>query len=192
MNHMKRVIIVHCWEGTPQYCWYPKVKKDLEEKGFEVEVPEMPETATPKLIGWLPTLQSVAQSPNEDLFLIGHSLGCITIMRYLAGLEDDQKVGGVVFVAGFTDDLGFGELKNFFQTPIEFEKVKAKTENFVAIASDNDPFVDLKYADELEQKFGAKKIIKHSMGHFSGAVDNETSCTDLPEVVDAILSMDQK
>ncbi len=27
---MKKVIIVHCWDGTPIYCWYPKVKKDLE------------------------------------------------------------------------------------------------------------------------------------------------------------------
>ena len=29
---MKRVIIIHCWEGYPKYCWYPYVKKELEEK----------------------------------------------------------------------------------------------------------------------------------------------------------------
>lgn len=31
---MKRVILVHCWEGYPDYCWYPQTEKELEEKGF--------------------------------------------------------------------------------------------------------------------------------------------------------------
>lgn len=26
---MKRAIIVHCWDGYPEYCWYQSVKKDL-------------------------------------------------------------------------------------------------------------------------------------------------------------------
>ena len=29
---MKRAIIVHCWDGYPEYCWYPYVKKELESK----------------------------------------------------------------------------------------------------------------------------------------------------------------
>jgi len=45
---MKRVIIIHCWEGYPEYCWYQSVKKELENKGFQVEVPKMPETELPK------------------------------------------------------------------------------------------------------------------------------------------------
>ena len=48
---MNRVIIIHCWEGYPEYCWYPQTKKELEKEGFEVRVPEMPETISPKLSG---------------------------------------------------------------------------------------------------------------------------------------------
>src|SRR3989344_4498015 len=64
---MKRAIIVHCWEGYPKYCWYPQTKKELEKKGFQVEVPEMPETANPKLSGWLPKLKEIVQIPYKEL-----------------------------------------------------------------------------------------------------------------------------
>lgn len=186
---MKRVIIVHCWEGYPDYCWYSQTKKELEERGFEVSVPEMPETANPKLSGWLPKLKEVIGNTDENLYLVGHSLGCITILRFLENLEDNQKVGGVVFVAGFTDDLGYKELANFFETEINFAKIKTKAKEFIAIHSDNDPYVDLKYGDIFKEKLEAEIIVLHNKGHFSGEVDNEESCTSLPEVTEAILKI---
>lgn len=186
---MKKAVIVHCWEGTPDYCWCPRTKRELEEKGFEVLVPEMPETAMPKLMGWLPKLTQTIGTPTEDTYLIGHSLGCITIMRYLEALQENQKIGGVIFVAGFTDDLGFPELTNFFETPIDFDKIKEKAKNFVVIVSDDDPYVPLKYADILKEKLGAKVIIKHAMKHFSGAIDGKESCTSLKDVSDAIMQL---
>ncbi|MBI2595213.1 serine hydrolase family protein [Candidatus Daviesbacteria bacterium] len=186
---MKKVVIVHCWGGDPDYCWYPKTKQELEEKGFEVSVPEMPETDFPKQSLWLTKLKDVTGKTDGSLFLIGHSLGCITILRFLEQLKDNEKIDGAVLVAGFTDDLGFPEVKNFFTAPVNFEKIKNKARYFVAINSDNDPYVDLKYAEEFKQKLGAKVIIKHNMGHFSGPIDNEESCTHLPDVAESVLGM---
>ena len=188
---MKRVVIVHCWEGYPQYCWYPQTKKELEEKGFQVEVPVMPETNSPMMSLWLPKLVEVVGQPDKGVYLVGHSAGVITILRYLEQLSDDQKVGGVVMVAGFTSDLGYRELKNFFETPINYEKIKTKANNFVAIHSDNDPFVNLKYGDEFKEKLGAKLIVKHDVGHFSGPADETDSVTSLPEVAESILEMEK-
>lgn len=186
---MHRAIIIHCWGGYSNYCWYPKTKKELEAKGFLVTVPDMPETDTPKLSLWLSKLKEAVGVPDEELFLIGHSAGCITILRYLERLGEHEKVGGIVLVAGFTDDLGFTELKNFFETSIDFEKIRLKTKHFIAIHSDNDPYVDVKYADVFKEKLGANVVIKHAMKHFSGAVDSEESCTSLPEVSESILEM---
>ena len=94
------------------------------------------------------------------------------------------EFGKVVFVAGFTDQLGFREIENFFNGPIAFEKIKTKSLNgFVAIQSDNDPFVSEQYGERLKEELGAKLIIKHNGGHMSGEVDNEESCTQLPEVL---------
>lgn len=188
---MKNAVIVHCWDGYPNYCWYPQTKKELERKGFNVEIPQMPETNLPKLNKWLPVLEQIIRTPNKDLYLVGHSAGCITILRYLETLHKNQKVGGVILVAGFTNDLGYDELKNFFETQINFEEIKKHCNKFVAINSDNDPYVDLSFGKEFEEKLNAKLIIKHNMGHFSGPVNNEESCTSLPEVSEEIISISQ-
>lgn len=184
---MKRAIIIHCWEGYPEYCWYPWVKNELKKLGFQVEVPLMPDTENPQLDKWLPALKKLVGNPDEDLYLIGHSLGCATIMRYLETLDENQKVGGVIFVAGFTENVGYAEIQSFFETPIDLEKVKDKSKNgFVAIQSDNDPHVDLKYADIFKEKLSAKIIIKHNAGHFSGTIEGEESCLKLSEVVESV------
>lgn len=187
---MKRAIIVHCWEGYPEFGWYPRAKKELEAKGFSVLVPEFPETDAPKKYLWVPYLAEKIGKPDEDLYLIGHSVGCITILRYLEKLKSGEKIGGVVLVAGYTDDLGFEELESFFQTPIDFENIKNKASNgFVAIHSDNDPYVPLKHTDIFKEKLGAEIIIKHNMGHFSDPANEDDLCLELPEVVDSVLKM---
>lgn len=93
---MKRAVIVHCWDGYPNYCWYPQ---------------------------------------------------------------------------------------------INFEKIKSKAKSFAVIHSDDDPFVPLKFGDLFKEQLGAKLIIKHQMGHFSGLVDETKSVTSLPEITKAILEM---
>lgn len=184
---MKRAIIVHCWDGNPKYCWYPSVKKQLEAKGFSVQVPAFPEPDAPRQAKWVPFLNERIGAPDDGLFLIGHSVGCVTILRYLETLKEGERVGGVVLVAGFTDNLGFDELKNYFETPIDLAKIRTKSKSgFVAIHSDDDPYVALKFGDVFKRELGAEVVIKHAMGHFSGPVDNEGSCTELPDVVSAV------
>ncbi|MBI4127752.1 MAG: alpha/beta hydrolase [Parcubacteria group bacterium] len=186
---MKRAIIVHCWGGYPEYCWYPHTKKELEAQGFDVTVPTMPDTENPKLSLWLPILQQVVGAPSENLYLIGHSIGTVTIMRYLETLLAGQTIAGAVFVAGFSDDLGFKELSNFFERPLDFEAIRTKAYAFTLIHSDDDPYVPLRYGDILKAKLHAKLIVKHGMKHFSGAFDTQKSCLSLPAVAETILTM---
>lgn len=190
---MKRAIIIHCWEGFPGYCWYSETKKELELLGFDVAIPVMPDTETPRQNPWLEKLTETVGEPDEELWLIGHSVGCITILRYLELLSDDKKIAGVVLVAGFVDDLSYMDsveekdvLPDFFQTPINFDYIKTKVGKCIAVHSDNDPFVELKHAELLKEKLNAEVVIKHDMGHFSGEVDDEESCTSLPEVAASI------
>lgn len=186
---MKKAIIAHCWGGSSEYCWYPYVRKELESLGFDVSVPNFPDTEEPNLKKWLPVLTSAIGEPNEDTFLIGHSAGSVTILRYLEGLPEGAKIGGMVLVAGFTNDLGMEELENFFKTELDFEKIKNKAKHFVVIQSDDDPYVPMIEADKLEKELNAKKIVKHNMKHFSGASDGEVACTELPDVIEGIKEM---
>jgi uncharacterized protein len=184
---MKRAIIVHCWGGSHNYAWYQSVAKLLVNIGYKVSVLDMPDSEEPRLDKWLPFLQKEVIVPDEELVLIGHSIGTVTIMRYLETLPAKTKVGKVILVAGFTDQLGFTELENFFDVRLDFSKIKDKSANgFVAIQSDNDPFVSEQYGKRLESELDARLIVKHNAGHMSGSADGEDTCAELPEVIESL------
>jgi predicted alpha/beta hydrolase family esterase len=189
---MKRVIIIHCWEGYPEYCWYQYAKKKLEENGFVVDVSQFPETDLPQMNKWVAKLEELVSTPDEEVFLVGHSIGAVTILKYLEKLTDNQKIGGAVLVAGFTEDLGYKEISNFFTEPIDLDIVKKHSKGFVSIVSDNDPYVPLKFGELFKDKLEAELIIKHGMNHFSGAVDGESSCIELPDVVDSVINLSKR
>ncbi len=190
---MKRAVIIHCWGGMPNYCWYPQTTVELEAAGFSVVVPEMPDTDHPRFDAWLAAATQSIGEPDEDLYLIGHSLGCITILRYLERLQAAQRVGGIVLVAGFAHSLGsdYSEVDSFFQTPVNVAAVRTRAGSIVAIHSDNDPYVPMEYGEELKATYGAELMIKHQMGHFSGRVDSPESCTSLPDVSAAVIRMSE-
>ncbi len=162
-----RVFIIHGWEGNPSSNWFPWLKSKLEERGISAFVPQLPDPFHPKQEQWLCAMRETVEKPTKDDYLIGHSLGCITILRYLESLGADQMVGGAVLVAGFTDDLGYKELSDFYRNPINWEKINLHCKRFVSIASDNDQYVALKYGDILKEKLGAKVVVQPKMGHFN-------------------------
>jgi len=190
---MKKVILVHGWGGSPENEWFPWLKKQLEEKGFKVDAPEMPDTFNPKIDKWVAKLNEIVGKPDKDTFLLGHSIGCQTVMRYLQSLEEETKIGGVIFVAGWFDltdetwdeDYTPEKAKQWIETPIDFEKIKKHTDKFVDIASDDDPYVRLSDSELFKEKLGAKIIIEHNKGH----ICQESGVMELPSALNEILEM---
>lgn len=188
-NITKRAFLIHGWEGYPQEGWRPWLKKELEQRDFEVIVPAMPDTVTPIMGKWVPYLSEIIGNPNEQTFLVGHSLGCVTILRYLETLKDDQIVGGAILVAGFGHDLEYeeykGELSSFFKTTLDWEKIRKHCKKFVAIHSEDDPWVSVKHNKLFQEKLSAKSIIQQGMKHYSGG----DGITELPIVLSELLEM---
>lgn len=163
----KRVFIIHGWEATPESNWFPWLKKELENQGFDVCAPVMPDTNNPDLSKWLSYLQKLAKNPNKNTYFVGHSLGVITILRYLEKLPAGVKIGGAILVAGFPEPIGYEELNSFFTTPLDYKKIKNSANKFIAIYSDNDPYVPLKNGEILKNKLGAELIILPNSGHLN-------------------------
>ena len=189
---MKRVFIIHGWEGFPEEGWFPWLKKELEAKRFQVQVPAMPNSAEPKIDTWVPFLKNLIGEPDGDTYLVGHSIGCQTILRYLSDLKGDVKIGGVILVAGWIHKLlglyGEDEIeiaRPWVETPIDFENVKNHTRNIFAVFSDDDEFVSLDNVDVFKNKLGAKTTVEHARGHFS----QETGIKELPIVLEELLKM---
>ncbi len=153
----------------------------------------MPDPKTPKIETWIPFLTEQVGQIDDQTFLVGHSVGAQTILRYLATLAPGEKVGGVAFLAPWThltdevyeDDEDPILAKPWLETPIDWIKIKTHTDNFVAIYSDNDPVVPFSDSEVFKAELGAKIIVEHNQGHFSGS----DGITELASLRDAILDM---
>ena len=194
---MKRVFLIHGFEGRPNNHWFPWLALELKANGFEVSAPHMPPgtqmhadnergyTRMPRVKEWLEFLKEYAGKPDKDAYFVGHSLGCITIARYLAELPPKVKVGGAVFVAGFSGRLNIPEIREFYELPFDAEKTKQHCDKSVMIFSDNDSYVPMEKSLEMARQFGAKTILERGKGHFT----TKDGVTALPSALSALLKM---
>lgn len=181
---MKRVFLIHGWQGQAEEGWRPGLVDKLTKIGILVNNLQMPNTNFPKQEEWVKHLSKAIGTPDKDTVLIGHSLGVITILRYLETISS-AKIGGAIFIAGFTNPLGQEPLENFFKTPLHWHRIKNACDIFIAIHSDNDPYVDVSFANEFKSKLGAQTIIAHNMHHFSAS----DGITKLPIVLQTLTSI---
>ena len=188
---MNRIFIIHGWNGFPENHWFPWLKKELERLNFKVIIPAMPNPSEPKIEEWVSYLNQIVRKPDANTYFVGHSIGCQAIMRYLAKINNNTKVGGVVFVAGFFNlpFLRTKEEKNianhWLKTKINTNNIKRHTKNIIALFSNNDPDVSLKDAALFKQKLNAKIIVEQNKGHFT----LETGVAMLPSVINSIKEM---
>ncbi|MFA6214928.1 MAG: alpha/beta fold hydrolase [Candidatus Micrarchaeia archaeon] len=180
-----RVVIIHGYQGEPMRGFRPWLKHELEERGFEVSVPAMPSPDEPKVGEWAAAIANEAGKGSGSCILVGHSLGCMAILRYLERAK--EKAAGAVLVAGFASSLGegFSALEGFVEPPLDFARVRGMCPKFTAIFSDNDPYIPLSQAKIFEERLGAKTMVLHARGHFSSS----EGTTELPEALEAILGI---
>lgn len=190
---LKRVFIIHGWGGYPSEGWFPWLKNKLEEAGFFVVVPEMPNTNEPRINIWIPFMQKIINNPDQNTYLIGHSIGCQAIARYIESLPDGTKIGGAVFVAGFfkrltnleDEEIASGVDKEWLESPIDFEKVSKRLSKSIAIFSDNDECVPMDNQIDFKDKLNSEVIVDGSKGHFSGS----DGITELPIALESLLKI---
>jgi len=166
---MKKAIMVHGWGGSSGGGWFDWLKHELEKKKIEVHAFDMPDTDNPKIKDWIGYLEDNIPSLDEETYLVGHSIGCQTIMRFLEKTSKG-KVAGCVFVAGWFTLKGLGNAeipiaKPWLETPIDFNKVKRNTNKILTIFSDDDPYVPLSDSELFKKNLNAKIIIIKNKGH---------------------------
>jgi predicted alpha/beta hydrolase family esterase len=183
---MKRVITIHGWAGDAKSNWFPWLQSELEKRGIEVFNFTMPNSKHPTQDVWLDYLNKNLNDVDEDTFFVGHSLGGITILRYLEGLSSEVKIGGIVLVASFSVPIGYPEPDGFCQSFVNFEKVKRMVGDRVAlIHSDNDNYVSNETGKHLHENLGGKQIVIHGGGHLT----SNDGYVEFPEVLDALTSL---
>lgn len=162
----KTAFIIHCSNGNPNRNWYPWLKKELENKGFQVFAPQFPIGKDQNLNNWLNTLKEYKQYLNNSI-LIGHSLGVSFILNVLNNW--DIKAKATYLVSGFIGKLNVDEpnIEDFSDKTFNWYKIRTNCKHFYIFHSDNDPYVPLSKAQELSKYLETKVILVKNAGHFS-------------------------
>ncbi len=149
----------------------------------------MPDTENPIIEDWVKKLKEVIGNPDKDTILVGYSIGCQAILRYLEKLHPTERIGGVVFIApwftltNLETDEERKTAEPWLNIPIKDTDVIKHVPKIVAIFSDNDPFVPAENIELFKRRFDAEIIIEPEKGHFTV----ESGVENLPSALRAIL-----
>lgn len=180
-----KVFIIHGWQGNPRDAWKTWLKDELEQRKYHVVAPSLPGADNPRLADWLAKMHKTIGKPDKRTFLVGHSLGCPAILRYIESLPDDAKIGGCVLVAGFMEDMKVPELREFVAKEFNVSKIRKICKKIVAISSDNDPFITNVQTKNMVDMLKAKFILERRKRH----LDEDDEVYQLPSALNAILEM---
>ena len=190
---MKKVFIVHGFGGIPNGGWISWLMAKLaKNKIYACSLP-MPEAKTPVVSKWIEEIaHTVNNSPNDEIFLVGHSLGATAVIKYLESKNENNKIAGAIFVSGFSTPLDLENINSkyrtfdsFFIPEINFENVKNKAGKFVVIHSTNDPAVPFINAEKISSALNCELVKLNKGGHFF--ILSEPVCYELPELLNIIL-----
>ena len=172
---MKEIYLIHGWGGSPESeVWFGWLKEECKKRNYKLIIPKMPGTDYPKIDEWTNKLDEIIK-PNEDVYLIGHSIGCQAIMRYLEKLSEKVKFKGLIFIAGwfnllesaYEEDEEREIAKPWLETPINTKKVKEHANKILAVFSTDDSCVSSSDSEIFKEKLNADIIIKKNEGHFN-------------------------
>lgn len=162
-----RVFIAHGYNATATSHWFPWLKKQVEQSGAKVHIFNFPNSKIPKIEPWKQLIKNEIQNPNKNTFLIGHSLGCITLLKYVSELPVQTKIGGLICVSGFAELLPkIPILNEFTEVKYDVEKVKKIVLKRIVIVSENDTIVPPEATKQLAKDLEATLISDVNGGHF--------------------------
>lgn len=179
-----RVIIVHGFRANVDAHWFPWLRDALANRGIAATSVDLPLAESPNAADWEREVSLALGTPDETTWIVGHSLGAITSLRTLSAQLGDWRLGGVVFVAGFTGKLDtLPDLDEYLAGDVDAERVAERIGVRIAIRSDNDTLVPAAATDALATRLSAELRVQPGAGHFLEA----DGVTALPAVLDALI-----
>ena len=131
---MKRAVILHGTNGSPEGNWFPWLKTELEQRDYDVWVPALPGNDRPNRETYNNFLFDASWDFTDNL-VIGHSSGAVSVLNLLAD-ERCPAIRAAIMVSAWHDSekatLRYGGLspeifKNLFpQTGFDFSVIQKK------------------------------------------------------------------
>lgn len=142
-------------------------KTTIEEKlgnDFEVLQPRMPNKSNSKYEEWKIWFERMIPFMYDEVILVGHSLGAMFLVKYLADNTLPKKITSLHLVAAAhnnTADIGD------FTIPKDLSGISKQVETIYLYHSKDDPIVPFSELAVYEKALPtAKAIVFENLGHF--------------------------
>ena len=166
---MKNAFIIHGTGWSPEGNWFSWMKAQLEEKGYEVYVPNLPTPAWQSLENWTEAFSDYEQYINEETIFIAHSAGPAFVLSVLERI--DTSVSACYFVAGFLELIQLPEFDLLNETitsrQFNWEKIHEICKNFYMCHGDDDPYVPFHNVEILAENLWVEVDVIEWWGHLN-------------------------
>jgi len=160
--------------------WMPWLKKQLEERGWQVEKPQMPNPWEPVYDDYKKEFEKI--DFDENTVLVGHSRGCAFLVRWLG--DTKKRVRKLILVAPWKISEEGNEFKKIFYNFNIDKTIKNRVNKIIMFTSDNEEEDGKKSLQIYHKLLGGKVIELIGHGHYTlGDMGTE----EFPELIDEIL-----
>jgi leucyl-tRNA synthetase len=167
---VKRFVILHGRKSNSNDHFYPWLKSQLEQKGFEVQVPNLPNPSEPNDLEQAEFVKRNCLF-DENTVVIGHSFGGLVALRLLEqGIKMNRAIlVSTPFSGDFLDGLERPSVTAALKRGFDFNALKNSKAGFTLLYDEGDEIVRMSDGEALAENlgFGVFKV-KASKGHFLG------------------------
>lgn len=176
---MKRATLLHSTDSKPNEYWFPWLQSYLEQKGYEVYAPLLPNNIVPNRHTYENFLKTSGWDFSDNL-LIGHSSGATTVLNLLQSdwfpSVKASVLAGTFLNEKLTKDADWvmkGQFDNLFPDSYKPTAMLEKCSTFYFVHGSDDPYCDIADAKDLSDKLHGTFITiqnGHHLGKASGIV----------------------
>jgi leucyl-tRNA synthetase len=151
-------VLLHGFTGTPDGVFLPWLKKELESRGYPVQVPALPNTTDPDIMEQAKYVLANCKF-DENTVLLGHSLGCAVALKVLEQMK--KPIKKMVLAAGFAQPKFLDKKRPFetrFNWKFDFEKIKKNVNEAVMLRAKNDTAVPQDRSEGLQRELGGRIV----------------------------------
>jgi len=160
--------------------WIPWTRKQLEEKGIEVETPLMPEPWNADYNEWKKEFEKL--DINENSILIGHSCGGAFLVRWLG--ETGARIKKLILVAPAKKLPGMEKKKIKFYGFETNKDIKNNVGEIIIFVSDDESAGIRKSVKLYEKELDARVIELKEHGHY---ILEDMGTEEFPELIGEVL-----
>jgi len=194
----KQIILIHGGNTFEKYGDYLKFLKTLEPSldylkkkswkdslqdklgdGFDVIQMQMPNKLNSKYKEWKIYFDKYATLFNNEVILIGHSLGGIFLAKYLSENKFPKKITAAFLLSAPYEDKGMKESLGDFNLPGNLDNFSKQSDKILIYQSEDDTIVPVEHSRKYKRQLpNSELILLKNRGHLNQL--------EFPEIIEDI------